>query len=454
LWHWQFIVGVAVLAGMWLLARYAVQNWRREGAMTPIEAQAMEMNTPAPFGTAPVELATVTSGPVESTIRYTGQAVGYVEQDVFPRVRGWITWMPFYVGDRVKKGQVLARLDTSEIEPQIAERQAMENMARQGASVAQTEYRQMLEDVNRMRAEVRGKTAGITEARSEVNAARAMRSEAEAELTAAESMIADAEAMLEAARASNEYWTAQIARTRALEKAGAASGEEVQRDQAMAADAAAKERQALARLAQARAEVRAKQSAIVQADAAIGSANAKLAQMTSELEASRAQVRVAQAAADAARGRIGEAAAGVAQARASTATLATQRGYSEIRSLIDGVVTQRIISPGVLANPGQAILKVAQVAPIRLQVNVAEGDLANIRVGAPVVVHGQGGRGEGLTARVTSVSPSVDPTARIMRITAGMSSGPVRRTRPPMVSAEIQRRRYPGPRLLCECGAQ
>ena len=47
---------------------------------------------------------------IESTVSYTGSAVSFVDQDVYPRVTGWITWMPFYPGDRVRKGQLLAMI--------------------------------------------------------------------------------------------------------------------------------------------------------------------------------------------------------------------------------------------------------------------------------------------------------------------------------------------------------
>jgi multidrug efflux pump subunit AcrA (membrane-fusion protein) len=79
--------------------------------MTPLQAQGMEMNTPAPPGTLAVEVAPVKQGPIAEVIRYSGQAVGFTVQDVNPRGTGVITWMPYYVGDRVKKGEVLARLD-------------------------------------------------------------------------------------------------------------------------------------------------------------------------------------------------------------------------------------------------------------------------------------------------------------------------------------------------------
>jgi RND family efflux transporter MFP subunit len=110
--------------------------------------------------------------------------------------------------------------------------------------------------------------------------------------------------------------------------------------------------------------------------------------------------------------RIGQAEAGVAQARAALAGAATARGYAAIRSQVDGVVTQRAISPGVLVNPGQAILKIAQIQPIRLQANVAEADLARVRVGARVTLRRQNETGSGVVARVTSIAPAVDPVAR------------------------------------------
>jgi RND family efflux transporter MFP subunit len=102
----------------------------------------------------------------------------------------------------------------------------------------------------------------------------------------------------------------------------------------------------------------------------------------------------------------------VREAEAALTTARVVRDYTEIRSLVDGIVTQRIISPGVLVSPGQAILKVAQISPIRLQANVAEADLSRIRVGARVTVRRQSDTAPTVTARVTSITPAMDPVAR------------------------------------------
>jgi RND family efflux transporter MFP subunit len=415
--NWRAVFNRQVLGGLLLLALmltgsiYAVRSLRRQGAMTPIEAQAMEMATPPPPGTAPVALATAHRGAVTSTIRYTGQAVAYVEQDLYPRVTGWITWMPFYAGDRVRRGQVLARLDTSQVRPQVGERRAAVAMAEQGAAVARFEYQQAQAAVHEAHAEAGMRRGALSGAQRELDAAREERVTADADLAAAETQVADADAQVRAAQAEREYVVAELRRSGNLLKEGAVSEEEHQRVTAQAEGAESKVRQAQARTRQVEAEVRAARARLRKADAMIAAAEAKVEQTTSELAAHRAHVRASEAAARAARQRIAQAQAGVAQARAALTAAATTRGYTEIRSQVDGVVTQRVISPGVLVNPGQLILKIAQIQPIRLQANVAEADLPRVRVGARVTVRRQGETG-GVAARVTSVAPAVDPVAR------------------------------------------
>jgi RND family efflux transporter MFP subunit len=412
------IANRTVIGGLLLLglifwgAVYAVNHFRRPGAWTPIEAQSMEMNLPAPVGAAPVEIATVESGSMESSVRYTGQAVGYVEQEVTPRVTGVITWMPFYAGDRVKRGELLARLDTSQSAPQMAAQQGQVAIAQEGVGVAQKDYQQALAMINEAHAEVGTKQGAIDAARADVVAAEQERANAQAGLDAAQSMSSDAAAQLQATQADQQYWRDEMNREASLLKAGAVTQEEYQREKAQAQNADAKVRQAQARITQVQAQIRAAQSGIQKADAGIASAKAKQAQALSDLSAHEAHVRSAQAAADSAKQKIAQAEAGVQQARGMLASASATQGYSEIRSQTEGVITQRTISPGTLVSPGQVILKVAQISPIRLQANVTEADLQKVRVGSRVLVNNPTGSGRSLAAHITSIAPSIDPTAR------------------------------------------
>jgi RND family efflux transporter MFP subunit len=548
----QVLLSLFLLAVMIAISLIAIRKFRRPGAMTPLEAQAMNMEMPAPAGSLPVELATVRRGAIQSTVRYTGQAVGFVEQDVNPRVTGLIEWMPFYPGDRVRKGQLLARLDTSEYQPQVAEARAGVGQAKQEVKVARSLREEAAAEAERAAAEAgmkagalqeansnRGKDvaavaaargawqeaqgkaqkamaqieanrhalaeahsgqqrtraalreaqstleasrAAAAQAQSDTEAAREERAAAQAQATAIKTNIDEAQAGVQAARADLEYRQKEIARMKILLEQGVISSDRYQSEQAQSENADARLKATEARLAQANAAATAAQAIERRAAAMVGSAQAKAQSAQSAIESSAARIaaarsevtasdartkraeaniRSAQAAAKAAAGRalkaqagvrmaraevgaaqariqqavsdemahhahlhaaqsaeitadarISAAQAGVGQATAQFSEATTKLGYTEIRSLINGVVTQRLISPGVLVQPGQAILKLAQIHPIRVQANVAESDLAKIHVGSLVTVHAPDNPKRTITARVSSLAPAVDPDAR------------------------------------------
>lgn len=403
--------GVLLLAAMLALAIYAVNNWRRQGAMTPIEAQVMDMNTPAPPGTTAVRLGEVEREPLAVSVTYTGQAVGYVEQDVNARVAGVIVSMPVYVGDAVKKGQIVARLDTSQLDPQLAERAAMADAAAQGVAVAGNEYATALQQVAEARADLGAREGRVDEAQAMLEAARADRAAAEAELAAAETDVPAAEAEVQSASQTAQFYADELRRDRDLFAKGALSRSELQGSESRSAEAQAKLQQAKSRVSQTKATVGAARSRVGRADSMIVAAQKRVAQAQADVRAAQASIRARESAAAAAKQAIAKERAGVAQARASYNSAAAQRGYSEIRAEADGMVTQRVISPGVLVAPGQSILKIAQVSPIRLQANVAMTDLDRVHEGDAVTVRARDG-GDPLAAKVASVAPALDPRSR------------------------------------------
>src|SRR5207247_7713663 len=97
--------------------------------MSVIEAQAMDMTVmKPPVGAVPVAAMAAQRQPIEATVRYTGSAVAFTDQELSPRVTGWITWMPFYPGQRVRRGQLLARLDAQELGSRVNEQLAGRTM--------------------------------------------------------------------------------------------------------------------------------------------------------------------------------------------------------------------------------------------------------------------------------------------------------------------------------------
>lgn len=414
------IIELLLLALAVIVAVVAVRHFRREGAMTPIEAQAMEMNTPAPPGVTPVTLAKVERRTISSAVRYTGQAAGFVEQDVTARVTGVITWMPYYAGDRVKTGQLLAKLDTTQSDPELRGREAAAEVAFQGVGVARGELDQAMRAVERAHAESAGASAAVEEARANLTAARQERATSSEAVISAKAGVEDAEAQVSAARADQQYWRGQIQRTAELLKAGAVSGEEYKREKAQADGAEAKVRQAEAQALRARAGVRTAESGLRASEAGVKAAQAKLEQAATQERVHHAHVGEESAGVEVARRKLAQAQAGAAEGRASVSSAAAARGYSRIVAQADGVIMQRLISPGALVEPGQAILRVAQISPIRLQANVAEADIARIELGASVLAHSPGG--ESVEAHVTSIFPAVDPRSRTAIVEAVLAN--------------------------------
>lgn len=408
----QVGLSILLLGAALAIAIWAVNSQRRPGSMTPLEAQVMDMNAPAPEGALPVELVKVETKPFTETVTYTGQAVGYVEQEVVTRVSGAIVWMPYYVGDKVTKGQVLARLDTTQIDPMVSEKIAGVNTAQQGVGVAAMEYQQALNMVSQARAEVSMAQSDVAEAKAMLEAAQQGRGSSESAVAAAQAEVQAMRAGLASAQADLNYQQQELKRMRELFDKGAVSKDEWQRAQADEQKSEADVDGAREGVNRAQAGVTAAKAELKRTDAEIAAARRKVQQAEAGVRAKQAAVQTAQSAAAAAKGKIGQSQSGVAQASASLQGATTQRGYAELRAEVDGVITQRVISPGVVVAPGQTILKVAQVLPIRLQANVPEEDLSRIQLGSMVSLVRRDSKDQPIMARVTSISPSLDPGSR------------------------------------------
>jgi HlyD family secretion protein len=113
------------------------------------------------------------------------------------------------------------------------------------------------------------------------------------------------------------------------------------------------------------------------------------------------QVNIAAAQVDAARGHYES-----AQAQAS---------YAEIRSPINGVVTDRPLYPGEMAASGTPMLTIMDMSKVVARVNMAQDQARNVKVGNEATITPADG-GELLTGRVTIVSPASDPNSTTVQV--------------------------------------
>ena len=117
---------------------WAVRRFHKPGQLDVMTAQAMDMSAMRPpTGAAPVVLASVRRGTLDSAVTYTGTVRAFNEQNISPRITGVLLTLPVYPGDRVRAGQIVAQLDTAEVGAKAAQADASARQARIGANVAQ-----------------------------------------------------------------------------------------------------------------------------------------------------------------------------------------------------------------------------------------------------------------------------------------------------------------------------
>ena len=100
-------------------------------------------------------------------------------------------------------------------------------------------------------------------------------------------------------------------------------------------------------------------------------------------------------------------------ARAHYDSANVQLSYAQIRSPINGVVSDRQVYPGELAQPGQPLVTILDISRIVARANIPIKQAAFVKVGRQVTITGPEGV---VTGTVTVVSPAVDATTTTVEV--------------------------------------
>jgi membrane fusion protein (multidrug efflux system) len=125
--------------------------------------------------------------------------------------------------------------------------------------------------------------------------------------------------------------------------------------------------------------------------------------------ASQAQVDSADTALELARSRADAAAARLGEAERA------QRD-AEVAAPFDGLVAQRWVSIGEFVQPGTRLFELVALDPLEVEFRVAEVDSSRVAVGQEIGVRVAPFPDEVFAARVTVVSPTIDPATRTLRV--------------------------------------
>ncbi|QIR38765.1 efflux RND transporter periplasmic adaptor subunit [Tolypothrix sp. PCC 7910] len=323
--------------------------------------------------TVPVETQSVTL-----RITASGKVVPVQSVNISPKNPGVLGELYVEQGDRVQKGQVIARMDVGEIQAQILQYQA---------NIAQAQ-------------------AQLDEARAgsrpqEIAQAKARLAQAEAQLAAARAgnraqEIGQAQAQVESAQAQVNLTQSRVVRYQELTRQGATSQDQLdqyvsENSRAKAALAEAQKRLSLLQSGTRSEEIDAKEAAVTEARAALvllqnGSRPEEIAQRQAAVKAAQAQLKAAQ----------------------------VRLRDTEIRAPFSGIVTQKYANVGSFVTPttsasssasatSSSIVAVARGLEVLAQ--VPEADIGRIKPGQQVEIVADAYPDQVFKGRVRLIAP-------------------------------------------------
>jgi membrane fusion protein (multidrug efflux system) len=102
----------------------------------------------------------------------------------------------------------------------------------------------------------------------------------------------------------------------------------------------------------------------------------------------------------------------LAVAQADVEMLTTRLGYTEIRSPIDGVISQRLSEPGNIAERYTHLLTISDHSSLFTEVHVSELLVSHLQLGDTVKVTVDALGSEEHTGRISRIHPNLDPLTR------------------------------------------
>ncbi len=397
------VLAIALIASRWVIARFTPP-----GHMSVLDAQAMDMSgVSMPVGQWPVSTETATIVNTAGTEDLSATVVPYTDQTISARVPGTIISLPVYAGQQVVPGQLLVALGDRQYSADLQSKAAAVQMALHDVMIAKLNLHQANQQVLQAQ-------AGTTEAASQLAGAKLALTGSLAQVTAARQQLAATKADVTSAQAQVAYSSALLSRDRVLLKGGSISLQEFQKDEASSRTDEAKVAEQNAAVLQARAMLAA-------AVASAAQARQNLVTLQAALQQATANQQAVQDGASTMRHEIIHKQAAVTMATADEKSAAAVAGYTRITATIRGAVLQRLVGPGMLIQPGQPLLQIAEIDKVRVQAQVPVEELDQLHVGSAVKIE-TGSNAAAINGSITSIFPYADPASRTATIEAVVSN--------------------------------
>jgi RND family efflux transporter MFP subunit len=365
---------------------------------------AVEAQTVPPIQ---VSTQTVTPQAIGGTESLTGTVEPVEVVTTTSRVMGQIISLPVKEGDRVKAGQVLAKIDVKDINAQRSQAQAAITQAQAGVTVAQAAETQAI--------------AGEAQVAAQLNQAEAQLQQAQAQVRQTQAQLQQAQAQYRNAIAQKQSVQVELANAQLTQKRqvmlrqeGAIGQASLDAANTQVAVLQSRVEQAIAGIDQARQGVEQARSGIAQAQAGVNQAQAGIKRAQAAQSQAQAQVQQARAA-------INQARAQVEQARANKSQVTANLDYGTVTAPFNGVVTRKHTEVGAMAGAGQPIVTLENTTKQRFSVDVPESYISQIKQGDLVKIRLDPIK-QVINGKVDRLIPAANPNSHSFNIKIALSS--------------------------------
>ncbi len=350
-------------------------------------------------------------GDLNLTVTATGNLQPMNQVDIGTEQSGKVAEVLVDANASVTKGQILAKLNTDQLEDNITKAEAALITAESKVAQAKAQVTQADANILKAEASIQQALANERQSTAQIQQGGAQVEQNNAQLQQANAQIQTADAQLAQTKASTAEARANWERLQALYKSSGGklpSKAELDTAQAawqraQAAEQAAKSSadSSRANAAAARASIAAAQASVESSKAGSGASTANVSGLKASAAATKAEKLSAQAALEAAQ-------AGVKEAQANLRSAQTNLAKATITSPIDGVVLTRSVEPGqtVAASLSAPTLFVLaeDLKQMELQVSVDEANVGQVKEGQEAEFTVDAWPGRRYKGRITLVS--------------------------------------------------
>ncbi len=377
--------------------------------------------------TPTVQVAKAGPALIESTLQAVGNVESPFKVDMSPKTSGKIEFLQVREGDKVTPGEVLVKIDPTEIQGQILQSQAA--VAEAQSRLAQAAVGEGANTVSIV-SQIEQQKAGVSSANADllqternydatVATARSAVVDAKAKVAAAKAQVDNAKASQQREEANLNNAQVKLDRITSLYQQGFVAAQDVD-------DAKTAYQVEVGAVNVAKAQVNAAQQGVASANAQLSSANSNLTIVSrkgiSDIAASKAKATQAVASLSLARANRSQEPAykqnlaalqsTVAAARAELNQAQARLADTVLRSPIKGTVTARNEDPGDLATPSQPVLTVQYLDWLYVVSSLPTETSQSIYVGQPVQVTFDAIPNKVFVGKILNVNPAADPQSR------------------------------------------